>query len=216
MLGSTVYTFSIILAVFLIGLGVGSAPGPSSRGANRAEKRPWAGAQLPSRPRSRGRLICCRNRFPTGRSTDAAINPWLKFQSICAHCLGRGVAGDASLGREFSAGARGRVARISIRGESSATLRRRNAGRNSHLNRCSACCHSAVRHEKAGRLLSATAIVLRIVGLCGDPGAAPPLPRRSESFDTRPRLRPATAGGDRAALAVPLVLVRRRAFQIFA
>ena len=45
MLGATVYTFSIILAVFLVGLGIGSAAGVAICARRRGRASPWAAAR---------------------------------------------------------------------------------------------------------------------------------------------------------------------------
>ena len=57
--GATVYTFSLILAVFLFGLGIGSSIG-SAIGRHASRARGWrsAGARCCSAPRSRGRPTC--------------------------------------------------------------------------------------------------------------------------------------------------------------
>ena len=57
--GATVYTFSLILAVFLFGLGIGSSLGSAIARSARASAR-WrsAGASCCSAPRSPGRPTC--------------------------------------------------------------------------------------------------------------------------------------------------------------
>ncbi len=69
MLGATVYTFSIILAVFLIGLGIGSAVGVANVAIyETASGWRWRCVNCCSRARSPGPLIRLRSRFRIGRS----------------------------------------------------------------------------------------------------------------------------------------------------
>ena len=67
--GATVYTFSLILAVFLFGLGIGSSIGSAIAATDRAARvLRSAGASCCSAPRSPGRPTCSRSRCRTGRS----------------------------------------------------------------------------------------------------------------------------------------------------
>ena len=56
--GATIYTFSLILAVFLFGLGIGSSVGSAIAGARRVRAWRSAGARCCCAPRSRGRPTC--------------------------------------------------------------------------------------------------------------------------------------------------------------
>ena len=113
MLGATVYTFSIILAVFLVGLGIGSAAGA-------------IGALSARALRPRAALGWCQLLLAGGIAWTAfmladslpywPVNPLLSTKPVVhlpdrsgARALGD-AAGDAAVGRELSPGAGGRGA----------------------------------------------------------------------------------------------------------
>ena len=107
MLGATVYTFSIILAVFLVGLGIGSAIGSLLAATHRAAARwRWAGARCCWPARSPGRrtmlarvaaLLADRSvaRTPARGTTSSSISCAARWRS-CRR---------APVGRQLSAGA---------------------------------------------------------------------------------------------------------------
>ena len=108
MLGGTVYTFSIILAVFLFGLGIGSAVGSALA---RRSRRPrtllgwcqllltgaiaWTAYMLARIP-----AVLADRPVAVGKSVD-------QFSTGPGALPVGAAAGDASVGREFSAGAGG-------------------------------------------------------------------------------------------------------------
>ncbi len=89
MLGATVYTFSLILAVFLIGLGIGSSLGAFL--ARRAASAAGGAGRLPvaadgGRRLDRGHDLASRSR--TGRSIPTlSPSPWYTFQLDLVRCL---------------------------------------------------------------------------------------------------------------------------------
>ena len=106
MLGATTYTFSIILAVFLIGLGIGSSLG--SVLAARARRRGRAG-RLPGCLPAGDRLDGGHARRLAAVLADQPVavdQPLVPFQLDFARCALGAAAGDDPLGRELPAGAR--------------------------------------------------------------------------------------------------------------
>ena len=89
--GATVYTFSLILAVFLLGLGIGSSIGSAIAGAHRAARGSRsAGASCCSAPRWPGRRTCSRSRCRTGRSIRRSRpTPGSTSSSISSAASGR-------------------------------------------------------------------------------------------------------------------------------
>ncbi len=88
--GATTYTFSLILAVFLAGLGIGSSVG-SALGAERSSGPRVAlglvSARLCAR-RWRGRRTCSRESLPYWPiNPSIAPNPWFQFQLDLVRCL---------------------------------------------------------------------------------------------------------------------------------
>ena len=119
--GRTVYTFSIILAVFLVGLGIGSSAGSwLARDAQRARACCWAGARSASWSASPGRALLMNRAFPTGRSIRrSSPSPWFNFQLDLAARVWRRASGRVLVGRELS---RWRSPRSRARGEDPARL----------------------------------------------------------------------------------------------
>ena len=107
MLGATVYTFSIILAVFLVGLGFGS-----SAGALLARTRPAAarGARMVSAAAA-GAIAWAA--YMISRSLpywpinpSLSTDPWITFQFDLMRCIVGRLPRGVPLGRELSAGDR--------------------------------------------------------------------------------------------------------------
>ena len=144
--GATVYTFSLILAVFLVGLGIGSS---DRLGAGRAHAR---------RPRRRARLVpdaavrrdglggvhATRDRCRTGRSTRRSpADPWYTFQLDLVRCLLGRPAGAILWGASFPLA----LAAVAVeRPGSGAAGRRRVRGQHRRRDRrrrsAPACCWS--------------------------------------------------------------------------
>ena len=87
--GATVYTFSLILAVFLVGLGIGSSLGAAmARGASRARAWRSAGASCCSAARSRGRRYMLTQSLPYWPiNPSISTDPWFNFQLDLVRCL---------------------------------------------------------------------------------------------------------------------------------
>ena len=105
MLGATVYTFSIILAVFLVGLG-DRQRGRLAAGARSARIPRLRARLLPDAAGRRGRLDrvhAVAIRCPTGRSIRCfPPAPGITFQIDMVRCLWAHPARHAALGRELS------------------------------------------------------------------------------------------------------------------
>ena len=102
MLGATVYVFSIILAVFLIGLAIGSASVPSLLREVHAAPRAWL---VPDSSRHRHRLDRLHDRRLASLLADQpalTTSPWHTFQLDLVRCLVGYPSAHYSLGREFS------------------------------------------------------------------------------------------------------------------
>ena len=80
MLGPTVYTFSIILAVFLTGLGLGSSAGSVLARQSKKPAFGWVSASFCRWPASRGLHTFWPTSCPTWRgNVDTTYSPWRGF-----------------------------------------------------------------------------------------------------------------------------------------
>ena len=147
--GATAYTFSLILAVFLFGLGIGSSIGSAHRRPHR-RVRGWrsAGARCCCAPRWRGRPTCSRSRCRTGRSTRRSRpSPWYNFQLDFVRALWAMLPARDSLGRQLPA--RARLGRRRTQGSGAAgrrRLRRQHARRDRRRRRRQPAAHHLARH----------------------------------------------------------------------
>ena len=89
MLGATVYTFSIILAVFLIGLGIGSSVGSFLARADARRASRWRGVRLLAGRRSPGRAVMLGRLAAVLADQPVALAParGSRFSSIWFACL---------------------------------------------------------------------------------------------------------------------------------
>ena len=106
MLGATVYTFSNILAVFLLGLGIGSSIGSFVVAIGEgAEGGAGAGASFCWRGRLRGRHMRFRIRCRSGRLIcSMSTHPWFTFQVNLAQCFWAVFPGALLWGASFPLG----------------------------------------------------------------------------------------------------------------
>ena len=90
LLGATVYTFSIILAVFLTGLGSGAAWVRRSHATSPVRASTWRAVSFFKSPPSRGRLTRLRSRCRIGRWTiHSSPRRWQNSNSISCAAPGR-------------------------------------------------------------------------------------------------------------------------------
>ncbi len=143
LLGATVYAFASIVAVFLLGIGLGSAAGAAI--GRRFDPTTALGiCQAAARPCNRRRRVCAR-RVATvlADRRDAADDGRRGAAARPAARECRRLAGGAALGRELSAGTRGRSG-----GRGRAAARGRPALRGQHARRH----RRRARHDvRAGR-----------------------------------------------------------------
>ena len=106
--GATVYTFSLILAVFLLGLGIGSSLGSALAGRIARPRLALGWCQM---------LICAALAWSAYMLTQSlpywpinpaiSSNPWYNFQLDFVRCMLGDAPGRDPLGRELPARARG-------------------------------------------------------------------------------------------------------------
>ena len=143
--GATIYTFSLILAVFLFGLGIGSSVGSAIARSTVERPRVALGwCQMLHRARAMAWAALHADRVAAvlaDQPVDHAPSIWYNFQLDLVRCaLGR-AAGADSLGRELSAGARrGRQARPGPRAARRRRLRREHGRRDRRVARARAWC----------------------------------------------------------------------------
>ena len=103
MLGATVYTFSIILAVFLVGLGHRQHRRRRCwRATREIAGRCSAGARCCWPPRSPGPRTCCRQSLPYWPINPLlSTSPWFTFQIDLVRCLLGHPAGGLLWGASF-------------------------------------------------------------------------------------------------------------------
>lgn len=88
LLGSTVYTFSIILAVFLFGLGIGSAVGAARSRSSSAPARDLGVCQLLLAAAVAWAAYMQHGSLPYWPITPGlAVSPWIRFQLDLVRCL---------------------------------------------------------------------------------------------------------------------------------
>jgi spermidine synthase len=88
LLGGTVYAFSIILAVFLLGIGIGSASGSALARRARSPRLALGISQLSLAAAIAWTAIMLSKSLPYWRvNTSLARSPWLTFQLDLARCL---------------------------------------------------------------------------------------------------------------------------------
>ena len=101
--GATVYTFSLILAVFLFGLGIGSSIGSAIGARHRAAARRARLVPDAARAaRSRGRRTCCTQSLPYWPiNPSISTDPWFNFQLDLVRCLWAVLPGAILWGASF-------------------------------------------------------------------------------------------------------------------
>ncbi len=130
LLGATVYAFASIVAVFLLGIGLGSAAG-AAIGRRFDPATALGAAQVAARLRNRRRRVCARRVAAVlADRRDAADDGRRGAAARPAARECRRLTGGAALGRELSAGTRGRR-----RGRRGAAARGRPALRGQHARR---------------------------------------------------------------------------------